>query len=180
MTDASATTKLLSVVSEAGGGPWIDSPGLMEDLLTKWLGIQEDRGDGLRDTVIRKQEELARMEEVGEDDFLGPIGTGQSTGQAPLHFDPSGRSNQGQGTRVRASRDQDQQTPGQGRGGDGNQPTGSLEAPTQARPPGSGERGRREQPPPGYSCRFPMLARGRTKMEAERSGLDDVIEEIIL
>ena len=33
--------------------------------------------------MIRKQEELARMEEVGEDDFLGPVGTGQSTGQAP-------------------------------------------------------------------------------------------------
>ena len=60
---------------------------------------------------MRKQEELARMEEVGEDDFLGPIVTGQSTGQAPLHLDPSGRSNQGQGTRVQASRDQDQQTP---------------------------------------------------------------------
>ena len=135
--------------------------------------------DGLRDKVVRKQDELARMEEVGKDDFLGLIGTGQSAGQAPLHVNPSGRSNQGQGTRVQASRDQDQQTPGQGRGGDGNQPTGSLEAPTQARPPGSGERGRREQPPPGYSCRFPMLARGRTKMEAERSGLDNVIEEII-
>ena len=32
MTDA--TTKLLSVVSEAGGGPWVDSPGLTEDLLS--------------------------------------------------------------------------------------------------------------------------------------------------
>ena len=57
MTDA--TTKLLSVVSEAGGGPWINSPGVTEDLLSKWLGVQEDRGDGLRDTVIRKQEVLA-------------------------------------------------------------------------------------------------------------------------
>ena len=86
MTDA--TTKLLSVVSEAGGGPWSDSPGLTEDLLSEWLGVQEDRGDGLRDTVIRKQEELARMEEAGEDNFLGPGGTGQSMGQTPLHFDP--------------------------------------------------------------------------------------------
>ena len=45
MTDA--TTKLLSVVSEVGGGPWIDSPGLTEDLLTEWLGVQEDRGERL-------------------------------------------------------------------------------------------------------------------------------------
>ena len=67
----------------------------------------------------------------------------------------------------------------QGRGGDGNRPTGSLEAPTQVRPPGSGERGRWDQPPPGYSRQFPMLTRGRTKMEAESSGLDDVIKEIL-
>ena len=77
MTDA--TTKLLSVVSEAGGGPRSDSPGLTEDLLSIWLGVQEDRGDGLRDTVIKKKEELARLEEVEEDDLRGPVGTGQST-----------------------------------------------------------------------------------------------------
>ena len=47
--------------------------------------------------MIRKQEELARMEEVGEDDFHGAVGTGQSTSQAPLHLKPSGRSDQGQG-----------------------------------------------------------------------------------
>ena len=144
MTDA--TTKLLSVVSEAGGGPWSDSPGVTEDLLSEWLGVQEDWGDGLRDMVIRKQEELAMMEEMGEENFRNP---GQTTGQSPLYFNPSGRFSQGQGTRVQASRDQDQQTPGQGRGGDGNRPPGSLEAPTQARPLGSGERGRRDQPPPG-------------------------------
>ena len=62
MTDA--TTKLLSVVSEVGGGPWIDSLGLTENLLTKCMGLQEDQGDSLRDTVIRKQEELARLAEV--------------------------------------------------------------------------------------------------------------------
>ena len=78
----------------------------------KWLGVQEDRGDKLRDKMMKKQEELARMEEVGEEDFLGPVGNGQSTGQALSHFDLSGRSNQGQGTIVQASRDQDQQTPG--------------------------------------------------------------------
>ena len=37
----------------------------------------------------------------------------------------------------------------------------------------------RDQPPPGFLCLFPMLARGRTKLEAERSGLNDVIEEIV-
>ena len=74
-----ATTRLISVVSEAGGGLWIDSPGLTEDSLSEWLGVQEDRGDGLKDTVIKKKEELARMEEVEEDDFRGPVGTGQST-----------------------------------------------------------------------------------------------------
>ena len=47
MTDA--TTKLLFMVSEVRGGPWIDSPGLTEDLLSEWLVVQEDRGDGLRD-----------------------------------------------------------------------------------------------------------------------------------
>ena len=117
------------------------------------------------------------MEEVGEDDVPGPVGTGQSTDQAPLHFDLSSRSNQGQGTRVQASRDQDQQNPGKGRGGDGNRPTGSLEAPTQSRPPGRGEREERNQPPPGYSRQFPVFTRGRTKIEAERSGLDNVIED---
>ena len=126
-------------MSEAGGGPWSDSQGLLEDLLSIWLGVQEDRGDELRDKVMRKQEELARMEEVEEDDLLGPVGNGQSTDQAPLHFNHSGRSNQGQGTRVQASRDQDQQTPGQGRGGEGNRPPGSLEASTQARSLGRGD-----------------------------------------
>ena len=116
MTDA--TTKLLSVVSEAGGGPWSDSPGLKEDLLSVWLGEQEDQGDGLRDTVIKKKEELARLEEVEEDDFCGPVGTGQSTSQALIHLGPVRRSNQGQGTRIQAGRDQGQQNPRQGRGGD--------------------------------------------------------------
>ena len=76
------------------------------------VGVQEDRGDGLMDTVIRKKEELARLEEVEEDDFRGPVGTGQSMNQALLHLGPVGRSNQGQGTRVQAGRDQGQQSPG--------------------------------------------------------------------
>ena len=40
--------------------------------MSVWLGVQEDRGDGLRDTVIKKKEELARLEEIEEDDFRGP------------------------------------------------------------------------------------------------------------
>ena len=82
---------------------------------------------------MRKKEELARREEVGEDEFIGPAGNGQSTGQALLHSYPSGRSNQGRGTRVQASRGQDQQTPGQGRGGERNRPIGSRETSTQER-----------------------------------------------
>ena len=39
-----ATTKLLSVVSEAGGGPWVNSPGLSEDLLSEWLGCRKTGG----------------------------------------------------------------------------------------------------------------------------------------
>ena len=46
-----ATTKLLAVVSEVGGGPWDSSPGL-----TERLGEQEDRGDALKGKVDRKQE----------------------------------------------------------------------------------------------------------------------------
>jgi hypothetical protein len=47
------------------------------------------------------------------------------------------------------------------------------------RPLGSGEREGRNQPPPGYSRQFPTLTRGRTKMEVERSSLDNFIEEIV-
>ena len=55
MTDA--TVKLISVVSLARGGPCWDSPGLTEDAVSEWLGVQEDRGDELRDKVMRKKEE---------------------------------------------------------------------------------------------------------------------------
>ena len=33
-----ATTRLLGVVSEVGGGPWEVSPGLTEEILTVWMG----------------------------------------------------------------------------------------------------------------------------------------------
>ena len=49
-----ATTKLLSVVSETEGEPWTDSPGLTDDLMSQWLRVQEDQGEGLRDKVVRK------------------------------------------------------------------------------------------------------------------------------
>ena len=65
-----ATTRLLSVVSEVGGGPWEASPGLTERALTEWMGEQEDRVDELKERIERKQGELARLEEVEEE---GPI-----------------------------------------------------------------------------------------------------------
>ena len=54
-----------------------------------------------------------------------------------------------------------------------------MEAPLLARQLGSGEREGREQPQPAYLHRFPMLKRGRLKLEAERSGLDDVVEDVV-
>ena len=53
-------------------------------------GVQEDRGDGLRDKVVRKQEELARLEEAGEEDFLGSVENGQSTSIPPTSAPPKG------------------------------------------------------------------------------------------
>ena len=55
MTDA--TVRLISIVSAARGGPWRNSPGLTEDAVAEWLGVQEDGGDELRDKVMRKKEE---------------------------------------------------------------------------------------------------------------------------
>ena len=81
MTDA--TTKLLAVVSEVGGGPWDANSGLTEGLLTVWLEEQEDRGDDLREKVDRKQEELARLAEVEEADFLGTVGADRVAGRPP-------------------------------------------------------------------------------------------------
>ena len=174
MTDA--TTKLLSVVSEAGGGPWVNGPGLTEYSLSKWLGVQEDRGDSLRDIVIRKQEVLARLVEVEEDDSLDSLGVDQGAGQAHHPFELSVSVNQSQDTREQASRDQEQRAPGQGRVEDGNK--FPREAPLQARQPGNRERGW-EQAVPGYIRRFPVLMRGRTKLEDERSGLDEVVKEVV-
>ena len=70
MTDA--TVRLISVVSAARGGPWRDTPGLTEDAVSEWLGVQEDRGDKLRNKVIKKQEEFARIEEGGKMSSLAP------------------------------------------------------------------------------------------------------------
>ena len=54
-----------------------------------------------------------------------------------------------------------------------------MEAPLLARQLGSGEREGRERPQPAYLHRFPMLTRGRSKLEAERSGLDNVLEDVV-
>ena len=65
-----ATTGLLAVVSEVGGGPWEACPGLTEKALTDWLGEQEDRVEELKDRIDRKQRELARLEELEEEDLV--------------------------------------------------------------------------------------------------------------
>ena len=105
--------------------------------MTVWLGVQEDREDALREKVDRKQEELARLAEVVEADLLGLVGADRGMGQAPPHFDPSNKFNQGQDVREQASRDQDQRALGQGRREDGNRRHSPMEAPLQARKLGS-------------------------------------------
>ena len=50
-----ATTKLLTVVSEAGGGPWGPGSGLTEKDLTEWLGVQEDRIDELKKKLVQRE-----------------------------------------------------------------------------------------------------------------------------
>ena len=65
-----ATTRLLSVVSKVGGGPWEASPGLTEKALTDWLGEQEDRVEELKERLERKQRELVRLAEVEEEDLV--------------------------------------------------------------------------------------------------------------
>ena len=97
MTDA--TTKLLAMVSEVGGGPWDLSLGLTERLLADWLGEQEDRGDALKGKGDRKQEELTRMAEVKEAEFIDPFGADQGTGQAALKLDHTNGPVQGQDSR---------------------------------------------------------------------------------
>ena len=83
-----ATTKLLAVVSEVGGGPWEASPGLTEGALTDWMGEQEDRVDELKERVERKQGELARLAEVAEADLVPD--------QTLPHLETDFRFNQGQ------------------------------------------------------------------------------------
>ena len=122
---------------------------------------------------------MARLAEVAEANFLGPVGADRGAGQAPPKLDPSGRLNQGQDIREQASRDQDRQAPGQDRREDGNRLLSPMEAPLLARQLGSGEREGREQSQPAYLHRLPMLKRGRSKLEAEKSGLDDVIEDVV-
>ena len=89
MTDA--TTNLLAAVSEVGGGPWNASVGLTEEILTIWLGEQEDRGHDLKDKVDRKQEELARLAEVAEATSSAPLRqTGWWARHLPISTPPEG------------------------------------------------------------------------------------------
>ena len=83
-----ATTKLLAVVSEVGGGPWEVSPGLTEGALTVWMGEQEDRNDELKERLERKQGELARLAKVAEADLVSD--------QALPHLETAFRFIQGQ------------------------------------------------------------------------------------
>ena len=117
---------------------------------------------------------MARLAEVGEADLLGPIGASLGASQDLPHEDNSGRFHQGQDLREPASRDQDQRAPGQGRREDGNRLCSSMQAPSLARHVGDGEREGKEQPQPAYLHRYPMITRRRAKLEAERSGLNDV------
>ena len=52
-----ATTKLLMVLSEAGGGPWGANSGVTEMDLIDWLGVQEDRVDALKEKIIQRERE---------------------------------------------------------------------------------------------------------------------------
>ena len=55
------------------------------------VGEQEDQGDALKGKVDKKQEELTRMAEVEEADFLDPFGADRGAGQAALKLDnPNG------------------------------------------------------------------------------------------
>ena len=63
-----ATTKLLAVVSEAGGGPWGADAGLTEPDLIVWLGVQQDRVEELKEKLNRREGEIARLAEVEEDE----------------------------------------------------------------------------------------------------------------
>ena len=62
-----ATTKLLMVVSEAGGGQWGANSGLTEMDLIDWLGVQEDRVDALKEKIIQRERELVRLAEVEDE-----------------------------------------------------------------------------------------------------------------
>ena len=72
-----ATTKLLSVVSEAGGGPWSNSPGLTKDLLSIWLGVQEDRWDELRYKVMGNKRSWPGGKKWGRTISSAPPGMGK-------------------------------------------------------------------------------------------------------
>ena len=93
-------------------------------------------------------------------------------------MDNQNRLFQGQDSREQASWDEDQRVPGRDRGEYGNRLLNLREAPILARQLEGGEREGREQSWPAYLHKFPMLMRGISKLEAKRSGLDDVVAEV--
>ena len=62
-----ATTKLLAVVSEEGGGPWGTDKGLTDpDLL---IGVQQERVEELKEKLNQTGREIARMSEFEEEEW---------------------------------------------------------------------------------------------------------------
>ena len=86
---------------------------------------------------------------------------------------------EGRRLREQASRDRDRQAPGQDQREDGNRLYSSSGAPLLARQLGGGEREGREQLQPVYLHKFPSLRRSKAKIEAERSSLNDIVEDIV-
>ena len=81
--------------------------------------------------------------------------------------------------REQASRDRDRRPPGQDRREDGNRLHSSSGAPLLARQLGGGEREGREQLQPAYLHKFPRLRRSKAKIEADRSSLNGIVEDIV-
>ena len=86
---------------------------------------------------------------------------------------------QGQDSGGQTSRDQDRRAPGQDGREDGNRLLNLRKEPVPAGQLGSREGKGGDQSGPAYLYRFPMLTRGRSKLKAERSGLDGVVADVV-
>ena len=147
-----ATTKLLAVVSEAGGGPWGAGSGLTEKDLTEWLGVQEDRVDELKEKLVQRERELIRLVEVEEDNQVPAI--------ALPELDTAFRWSQVSFSSFRG-------------GSDGRRTREPADGPARASTPGEG--GGAAHPD---LSRFPGLRRRKAKLEADMSSLGEIVESI--